>query len=63
MHHQARQAWQWCEQVVEDAEKEHQKKHLEDQRIIESDMLRAPVVHTDCANDRCNGKNSYVYVC
>ena len=32
-----RRAWQWCEQVVEDAEKEYQKKHLEDLRTIEKE--------------------------
>ena len=32
-------------------------------RKMFSDMLRVPVVHTDCTNARCNGKSSYVYVC
>ena len=35
-----RRAWQWCEQVVEDAEKEYQKKHLEDLRTIEKERKR-----------------------
>ncbi len=36
----ARRAWKWCEQVVEDADKEYRKKHLEDQRIIEKERKR-----------------------
>lgn len=27
------------------------------------DMLKAPVMHTDCTNARVNGKNAYVFIC
>ena len=28
-----------------------------------ADMLKAPVMHTDCTNARVNGKNAYVFIC
>ncbi len=28
-----------------------------------ADMLKAPVMHTDCTNARVNGKNAYVLIC
>lgn len=63
MQRYARQAWQWCEQVVEDAEKEYQKKHLEDQRIIEKERKQryAAEAARDKALDKATEANRKYY--
>lgn len=39
-----------------------QKSEAERKKVF-ADMLRAPVLHTDCTNARVNGKSAYVFIC
>lgn len=38
-------------------------KSEQEQKVLFSDLLLCPVLHTDCTNAKVNGKSAYVFVC
>lgn len=49
--------------MVSKLTKEFAKKSEKEIKRSFADMLKAPVMHTDCTNARVNGKNAYVFIC
>lgn len=49
--------------MINKLSREFAEKTEQERKALFADLLRSPVMHTDCTNAKENGKNAYVFVC
>lgn len=49
--------------MINKLSREFAEKTDQERKTMFADLLRSPVMHTDCTNAKENGKNAYVFVC
>lgn len=49
--------------MINKLSREFAQKTQQERNILFADLLRSPVMHTDCTNAKENGKKAYVFVC
>lgn len=49
--------------MINKLSKEFAQKSEQEQQKVFAEILRSPVMHTDCTNAKVNGKSAYVFVC
>lgn len=49
--------------MINTLSKEFAEKSEAERKALFADMLRSPIMHTDCTNAKVNGKSAYVFIC